>query len=155
MKPPKHALTSSMYLFSMAAIGTWFAWMAVVDNEPPFRYLTEEHGSRIVPDPVKQEGTIKTQWKLTQVTRDCPRQVERLYYDRDTNELITTQDATPLSMVVKKSASELSRSFDLPPGLPARTGYRARACFQCNFLQRVFPYSNCMISPQLSINIIP
>lgn len=149
----KHVFGSSIWLFTMAALGTWFAYMAVVDNEPPFRYLTEEQGSRIIPNPVKEEGTIKTEWKLTQVTKDCPRQVERLYYARDTNELITTQDATPLQMVVKKSASELSRSFDLPPGLPPRAGYRARACFQCNFLQRIFPV--CVLSPQLSINIIP
>jgi len=149
----KNFFTSSLWLFTMAATGTWFAYMAVVDNEPPFRYLTEEQGSRIIPNPVKAEGTVKTEWLLSNVTKDCPRQVERLYYDRDTNELITTQDATPLQVTVKKSATQLSRSFDLPPGLPPRTGYRARACFQCNFLQRIFPV--CVLSPQLSINIVP
>ena len=147
----KHFFMSSLWFLTMVSVGTWFAYMSVIDTEPPFQYLTEEQGSRIVPSPVKSEGVVKTEWQLTKVTRDCPRQIERLYYSIDTGELITTQDATPLQMTVKKSATQLSRSFNLPPNLPPRTGYRARACFQCNFLQRFYPI--CILSPQLTINI--
>ena len=147
----KHFIMSSLWFLTMASVGTWFAYMAVIDTDPPFQYLTEEQGSRIIPNPVRAEGGVKTEWQLTKVTKDCPRQIERLYYSIDTGELVTTQDATPLSLSVRKSETQLSRSFDLPPGLPQRTGYRARACFQCNFLQRFYPV--CILSPQLTINI--
>lgn len=146
------ALSKTLFVIAIVIGSLWVAWMAT-DNGPPFQYLPEEQGSRVVPNPVKQEGAVKTEWLLTSVSKDCPRQIERLYYDRDTGELVTTQDATPLQTTIRKSSTQLSRSFDLPPGLPPRVGYRARACFQCNFLQRLFPI--CFLSPQLSINIIP
>lgn len=141
-----------IWLLMMASIGAWFAYMAVIDNEPPFRYLSEEQGSHIVPNPVKPEGQVRTEWLLTDVRRDCPRKIERIYFNRDTEQLVTTQDPTQLSQVVKRSPTELSRTFYLPPGLPERTHYQAKACFECNVLQMLFPV--CILSPKLNIDII-
>lgn len=148
----KRLFGTTLWLLTMAAIGAWFAVMAL-DDVPPFKYLSEAEGSHITPNPVKQEGTVSTRWLLTEVKRDCPRQIERVYYNRDTGDVVTTQDATPLAKVVKNNETRISRSFDLPPGLPPRTDYQARACFQCNFLQMFFPL--CVMSPKLSINITP
>ena len=140
-----------LWCIGAAAIGAWFAVMAL-DNEAPFHYLSEAEGSHITPNPVHPEGKVSTHWILTEIKKDCPRQIERIYYNRDTGELVTTQDATPLSQVTKGSPTKLSRSFDLPPGLPTRSDYQAKACFQCNFLQMFFPL--CAVSPKLSINIL-
>jgi len=148
----KQTFGSFLWFITMAALGAWFAVMAL-DDKPPFKYMTETEGNYISPNPVKQEGAVVTHWVLTDVKRNCPRQIERIYSDRDTGEVMTTQDATPMSRVLRADQNKISRSFNLPPGLPPRVYYQARACFQCNLLHLVFPL--CVTSPKLSINIAP
>ena len=141
-----------LVIFIFGVIGAWIGLMAM-DNEPPFHYLPASAGSRISPDPVHQEGMVRTEWELSEVKRDCPRTVARVFTDRKTGAVVTTLDATPLARTVPTGKNSLSRAFQLPPGLPAETGFRAEVCFQCNALQMVFPL--CISSPELPINVIP
>ncbi len=140
-----------LWLLTMAAIGSWFAVMAV-DRDPPFHYLGAEDGSKIDPDPSFPGQMVSTDWKLTKVSKDCPRTVERIFSDRITGRVITALDAAPLSKIIPTSDTSLSRSFNLPPVLPPQTDYHVVVRFQCNLLQHLFPIE--VTSPKLPIDII-
>ena len=144
------------------SLGSWIAWMSL-DNVPPFRYLGAEYGSKIIPDPVHANSMVSSDWFLSNVTRDCPRDVNRIFSDFDTGKIVTTLDATPINRTISTDVDHrhesgferFSRSFLLPPRLPARTGYHVETCFYCNILQFAFPPARiCIKSPVLLVNVV-
>ena len=134
-----------------------------LDNDPPFHYLGAEFGSKMLPNPVHANDMLSSDWFLSDVKRDCPREVNRIFSDFDTGKIITTLDATPINHTVstdvdhrlESGKDRLSRSFLLPSGLPPRTGYHVETCFYCNVLQAVFPPARiCIKSPVLLVNVV-
>jgi hypothetical protein len=152
-----------VWIVAAASFGGWIGYM-YLDADPPFHYLGAEHGSRMLPDPVRGNDMLSSDWFLSDVKRDCPREVNRIFSNFDTGRIITTLDATPINKTVstdvdhrlESGRDRLSRSFLLPSGLPARTGYHVETCFYCNLLQAVFPPARiCIKSPVLLVNVIP
>lgn len=139
-----------LWLLTMGALGSWCAVMAL-DREPPYEYLDATAGSKIVPNPAKAGSIVSSDWHLTKVIKDCPRTVERIFTNRDSGEVITTLDATPLTRVIRTSEHTLSRSFILPLILPEKVNYHVITSFECNPMQWFFPIK--ITSPKLPIDI--
>lgn len=141
-------MTRILWLIAMAALGAWFAVMWL-DNEPPYSYDASQ--SFVLPDPAPQGATVTVSWKLTNIRRECPGSVQRVFRNMDTGALVTTLDTTPMSRAIKRGDARLPRSFELPPGLPPVVGYSAEVCAQCNLLQRAFPM--CFKTPEIIFRV--
>jgi hypothetical protein len=120
------------------ALGAWLAVMAS-DNDRPVDYLSAEFGSTVMPNPAKAGQILNTHWALAPVRRDCPRYIQRFFYDRDTGVLISSGDKFGPEHFLPTDTTELNRSFRLPPILPKHVRYKFKAWFMCNPLQRLFP----------------
>jgi hypothetical protein len=149
MKERIMALAWFAAMAAMAAFGSWVAVM-VLDREPPFVYLPAESGSKITPNLVKRGQLVQMHWNVTPVKKDCPRYVQRFFYDRDTGELVNSLDRFgPERLAV--GTKELNRSFVLPTKLAKHPSFAFQVCFECNLFQTAFP--QCSMSPELPFDV--
>jgi hypothetical protein len=139
----------AFWFLGMASLGAWLAVMSL-DDQPPYVYNANQ--SFIIPDPAPQGAMVTVEWALTTVRRECPGSVQRTFRDLDTGRIVTVLDTTPMSRSVRQGDKRLPRSFELPPDLPARVGYSAKVCAQCNLLQHVFPM--CFNTPEITFRTI-
>jgi hypothetical protein len=159
----KSAIFGTIFIVASIGAGLWIGLM-LIDKQPPFHYLGAEYGSKMLPNPARSNEMMSTDWFLSDVQRECPREVNRIFSDYDSKRVITALDATPINKTISTDTTDhrqedgkgrLSRSFLLPSGLPARTGYHVETCFYCNVLQTLFPPARiCIKSPVLLVNVI-
>jgi hypothetical protein len=150
-------IATIIWVLSAAAFGVWVALMAS-DHEHPVDYLGAETGSYVAPnqgkmgEPVDAGGHVFMHWNLTPVKRDCPRYVQRFFYDRDTGKLISSGDRFGPERFLPQDATELNRTFVLPRVMPQHASFKFQVCFECNPYQKLFPI--CYFSPELSFDVI-
>lgn len=136
------------------ALGLVFGACAFMylDTVPPYEFDVSQ--SYIVPDPAEDGQQITVNWKVKE-NRICPGVNYRTLIDPKTRAVVATYD--PVAALTRMEGEDLSggylrRTFLLPAGpLPAEMDYRARTCFSCNPLQRLYPF--CVQTPLLRFRI--
>ena len=134
-----------LFYVGMLALGGWVAWMAI--QKPPQVF---SENSYIAPQPARQGSTVTVYWTVKNTAQDCPKSIQRYFYDANM-QLVTTADASELSRAVVGDQQRTPRSFSLPPNLPKDGYYRARVCFECNLLQKLYPA--CLLTPYLTLQM--
>lgn len=145
---PSLSIASWLWIVSMAALGAWVATMAA-DRQLPTEYIGKPI---VVPDPVEDGGRVIVKLPVKR-NRSCPGVVQRTLLDARTDEVVAFYDPVPSAYPHPMGAEQqLPKTFELPPGLPARVRYTSEVCFSCNILQNWFPI--CTTVPSVTFNVI-
>lgn len=138
-----------------------YVGILVGDRLPPY-----EHDYGIISPANPTEGQqVEIEWTMKKVNRVCPGWVQRQIYNQD-NVLICNYGLEPAirrEQLYSQQASDgppnrLNRLFklcDRATAGPAR--YRAYTCYQCNWLQEMYPsrLEICQYTPDVHFMIGP
>lgn len=131
----------------MIPLGAYVAWM-LQDTAPPVAYL---EGTKIIPDPVEDGGRVIVQLQVKKF-RDCPGTVYRWLSNPVSGEVLARYDPVP-SLAGRVSDASISKTFELPTGLPPKVRYEVEACYSCNALQVLNPI--CVRAPSVTFRVVP
>ena len=137
------------WIFVLAALGGWVGWMAL-DDLLPTEYL--EEGAKIVPNPVEDGGRVRVLIKVKR-NRMCPGTVYRTLRNAETGKIEAVYDPVPSMQASMMGDLMVTKTFELPEGLPPLMKYQARICFHCNLLQNLRPI--CTDAPDIFFRVIP
>lgn len=137
-----------------------YVGILVGDSVPPYEH---DYGTITPSNPIEGDQ-VTVEWTMRKVNRVCPGWVQRQIYDKD-GALTCNYDLQPAirrdqlySQQGSGPVDRLSRSFTLCAKATAGPAkYRAYTCYQCNWLQEMYPsrLSVCQYTPDVHFMIGP
>lgn len=148
-----------LILVPLLAVGA-YAGFLLGDRVPPYEH---DYGT-ITPSNPTEGDQVTIEWTMKKINRVCPGWVQRQIYDAQ-GVLACIYDTQPAirrdqlySQQESEPPSRLSRSFTLcSRAVAGPAKYRAYSCYQCNWLQEMYPsrLSICQYTPDVNFMIGP
>lgn len=149
-----------LILIPLLAIGAYVGFL-LGDRLPPYEH---DYGTISPANPTEGQD-VEIEWTMKKINRICPGWVQRQIYDKD-NVLICNYGVEP---AIRREQLYSQQGSDGPPNRlnrvfklcdRARAGpatYRAFTCYQCNWLEEMYPIrlQICQYTPDVNFMIGP
>lgn len=128
----------------MAAIPTVFSVIVgyyALDRQPPYDFYGQDEGSSIEPPTGAAGDVVTVNWRV-RFHRSCVGTVERQLVDPESDVILAAYAIAPAAQNGIKIGEEyLRKPLTLPRDIKRGTiAYQARLTYQCNWLQRQWPF---------------